>query len=44
MDSADKYLSEVYLASFNDEFKVAVLEEGSAFVPVLKPFGLQNRD
>jgi transposase len=33
MDSANKYLSEVYLASFNDEFKVTALEEGSAFVP-----------
>ena len=33
MDSANKYLSEVYQASFNDEFKVAALEEGSAFVP-----------
>lgn len=33
MDEANRYLSQVYLAAFNAEFKKPALEEGSAFVP-----------
>jgi hypothetical protein len=33
MESANRYLSEVYMPAFNDEFKVDAMEEGSAFVP-----------
>jgi transposase len=33
MGAANRYLNEVYLAAFNDEFMQPAIEEGSAFVP-----------
>lgn len=33
MAAANRYLNEVYLAAFNDEFMQPAMEEGSAFVP-----------
>ncbi len=33
MDSANRYLSDVYLPAFNAEFMHPTLEEGSAFIP-----------
>lgn len=33
MESTNRYLSEVYMPAFNDEFKVPPCEEGSVFVP-----------
>jgi hypothetical protein len=41
MESANRYLQEIYLPEFNLEFKVKSLAEGSAFVP---HFGVELKD
>lgn len=33
MEEANRYLTEIYLPAFNEEFKQPAIEEGSAFVP-----------
>jgi len=35
MEAANRYLEEVYLPAFNEEFSQPPLEEGSAFVPLI---------
>jgi transposase len=35
MDAANRYLEEVYLPAFNEEFSQPPLEDGSAFVPLI---------
>jgi hypothetical protein len=35
MDKANRYLKEVYLPAFNDEFMQPAMEQGSAFVPYI---------
>ena len=42
MDSANRYIREVYLPRFNREFAHPAREQGSAFVPMADPGGLDT--
>jgi len=42
MDAANRYLAEVYMPEFNEEFKQKAREEGSAFVPLVAAVGLND--
>lgn len=42
MDAANRYLAEVYMPLFNEEFRQKAGEEGSAFVPLVTVAGLND--
>ena len=42
MEAANRYLAEVYMPEFNEEFKQKAIQEGSAFVPLVAAVDLND--
>ena len=42
MEAANRYIAEVYMPEFNEEFKQKAIQEGSAFVPLVAAVDLKD--